>query len=193
MYTTKTFTIPEALTGISQKNITEHLGLYAGYVKNTNMLLEKLNDGSVDDYARSEIQRRFSFEFNGMRNHEYYFSDLENGAQEIDPESSLGKKIAQQWGSFDAWLETFKSIAKTRGVGWAILSYDRDADLLLNTWVDEQHLGHLNSCQYIVGIDMWEHAFVADYHPSGKGTYIDDYLAQVNWENVSERFGKTKD
>lgn len=191
MYEAKTFDIPE-LTGISQTNITEHLGLYAGYVKNTNMILETIQNGSMEGYALSEMQRRFSFEYNGMKNHEYYFSALEGGAVELGDDSELKAAIAAEWGSFDAWLERFKTIAKTRGVGWAILTYDPDANKLLNTWIDEQHLGHLNSTQYIFGIDMWEHAFVADYQPSGKGQYIEDYLVNVNWNKAEELFKKAQ-
>lgn len=187
MYTEKTFNIPE-LQGISNTNIEEHLGLYHGYVKNTNMILTSIQNGDVDGYALSELQRRFSFEYNGMKNHEYYFESLEGGAQDLDPESPLSQAISQEWGSFDVWLERIKEIAKTRGVGWAVLGYDKDADQLLNYWVEEQHWGHLNSVQYIVGIDMWEHAFVADYQPSGKGQYIDDYFASVNWKNVEKNF-----
>lgn len=187
MYEAKTFSIPE-LTGISAKNIEEHLGLYNGYVKNTNAILAALESGEGSDYARAEMQRRFGFEYNGMKNHEYYFASLEGGATVLDANSALAQKISSQWGSVEAWLDGFKKLAKTRGVGWAILYYDRDADRLLNTWVDEQHLGHLNSAQYIVGIDMWEHAFVADYQPSGKGQYIDDYFANLNWSHAGGLF-----
>jgi Fe-Mn family superoxide dismutase len=189
MYETKTFSIPE-LTGISAKNIEEHLGLYAGYVKNTNAILESLKRADDSDYARAEMQRRFSFEYNGMKNHEYYFGALEGGAKELSTDVALHQKITEQWGSFNVWLDTFKKLSKTRGVGWAILYYDRDADLLLNVWIDEQHLGHLNSAQYIVGIDMWEHAFVADYQPSGKGQYIEDYLSNLNWEKPADLFAE---
>jgi Fe-Mn family superoxide dismutase len=187
MYTPKTFTLP-ALKGISQKNIEEHLKLYEGYVNNTNKILKLLEDPNIDPYAKSETQRRFSFEFNGMKNHEYYFTSLEGGTIELTADTSLRTAIEAQWGSFDAWLANFKTLAKTRGIGWAILYYDADEQKLHNVWIDEQHLGHLNSCQYIIGIDMWEHAYVADYQPSGKAQYIDDYFANVNWEKVAEIF-----
>lgn len=187
MYETISFTIP-SLVGISEKNIEEHLGLYAGYVKNTNLILEKLEEGHLGDYSFAEMQRRFSFEYNGMKNHEYYFGSLEVGPAPTNEESLLYKKITEEWGSFDNWLEKFKNLAKTRGVGWAILYYDQDADKLLNTWVDEQHIGHLNSASYILGIDMWEHAFVADYQPSGKGQYINDYFSNLNWRHPEGLF-----
>ena len=88
------------LKGISVKNIEEHLKLYAGYVKNTNLILEKIpeyesyaKEDTFAPYVVSEIQRRFSFEFNGMRNHEYYFKSLESGAKSLSANSQLKTAI----------------------------------------------------------------------------------------------------
>lgn len=192
MYTEKNFKIPE-LKGISQQTVEEHLKLYSGYVKNTNKILEALeNKDDHDDYALAEMQRRLSFEWNGMRNHEYYFASFEGGPKPLSETSELSQAIAQEWGSFENWLERFKTLAKTRGVGWAILYYDKNNDKLVSGWVDEQHIGHLNGAQYVVGIDMWEHSFVADYQPSGKGQYIDDYFENINWESAEENFKQAK-
>lgn len=191
MYKEKEFNIPK-LNGISAKNIEEHLGLYRGYVKNTNMILQTISDGSVSGYALAEMQRRFSFEYNGMKNHEYYFRQIEDEAVSVNNDMEIVMAISAEWGSFDKWLERFKEIAKTRGVGWAVLYYDTEEQLLVNGWVDEQHLGLLNSAQFIFGIDMWEHAFVYDYQPSGKGKYIDDYFSNVNWSQVEKLFKSIK-
>ncbi len=193
-YIQHNFLIPK-LKGISEKTNEEHLKLYAGYVKNTNEILESIKhlnqEPEKNTYVLGELSRRFTFEFNGMKNHEYYFHSFEGGHTEPNIESNLYKTIVQTWGSFDAWMESFTLLAKTRGVGWAILYYDKDANQLLNTWVDEQHLGHLNSCQYIVGIDMWEHAFVGDYQASGKANYIKDYFDNLNWNHPESLFEKS--
>lgn len=186
-YEPKEFTIPE-LKGISQTTIQEHLGLYKGYVKNMNHVQDILADTTIDAYAKSEARRRQSFEYNGMKNHEYYFAALQGGAQDISPDSKLALKIREEWGSIDAWKEAFTSLAKTRGVGWAMLMYDTETGTILNNWVDEQHLGHLIGAQPILCMDMWEHSFVADYQPSGKGQYIEDYLSQINWGVIEENF-----
>jgi len=67
------------------------------------------------------------------------------------------------------FLTGFKSMAATtRGIGWAVLWYDRADKRLLASWVDEQHLGQLQDCAMILGLDLWEHSYVADYQPSGK-------------------------
>lgn len=188
-YETKTFDIP-TLDGISQESIDLHLGLYAGYVKHVNLIRDKIaafeNDMDNNAYAIAEMQRRLGFEFGGMRNHEYYFSQFEGGAAEL-PDGKLKELIEQQWGSFEAWHQRFVSIAKTRGVGWAMLYHDRATDQLVQTWVDEQHLGQLADLDIVLALDMWEHSFMRDHLPADKGKYIDAFFANLNWQVVADR------
>jgi len=192
-YIEKQFNIPE-LKGMSKKSIEEHLKLYSGYVKHTNLILDSIKELSEDrdknTYQIGELRRRLGFEFDGMRNHEYYFSQLEGGASDMNKDGDLVKAITKEWGSVDVWLEEFKHMGKTRGIGWAILYYDTTEDKLLNAWVDEQQLGHLIGLKVILALDMWEHSFVYDYQPSGKGQYIDDYFENLNWKVVEDRFNK---
>ena len=186
----KKFNIP-SLKGISAKTIEEHVKLYSGYVTNANLVMEKIATLGADPanaYAVSEIRRRFSFEFNGMRNHEIYFSSFEGGPKTLPTNSLLKQTIEAEGGTFDGWLAYFKSVALTRGIGWANLYYDRTSKRLLTSWVDEQHLGQLQDSALILGLDMWEHSFVADYQPSGKKNYVEDFFANLNWEVIEENF-----
>ncbi len=188
-YETKKFNIPE-LDGISKESIDLHLGLYAGYVKHVNLIREKIaayeSDMDNNAYAIAEMQRRLGFEFGGMRNHEYYFSQLEGGATEL-PDGNLKNMMLEQWGSYENWLERFKTIAKTRGVGWAMLYFDKQTNQLVQTWADEQHLGQLADLHIILALDMWEHSYMRDYLPSEKGGYIDAFFNNLNWEVVAAR------
>ncbi len=187
----KTFQIPE-LKGISAKTIEEHLKLYQGYVTHTNLVLAKINELSNDSEGNigiiSGLQRRFGFEYNGMRNHEVYFDSFSGGSNSLQEDSDLKKMISSEWGSFEKWLTLFKSIATIRGVGWAMLYYDRQEKRLFNAWVDEQHFGQLQNCTLVLALDMWEHSYVADYLPSGKKQYVEDYFASVNWSVVEKRY-----
>ena len=189
-FTAKTFNIP-LLKGISAKTIEEHLKLYSGYVNNANIILEKVaelkQDMTKNGYTLSEVNRRFGFEYNGMRNHEVYFSLFEGGTTALSADSLLNKMITETWGSFEVWLTEFKTIAMTRGIGWAILYFDPIENRLLNAWIDEQHIGQLQGCTPIIALDMWEHSFVADYQPSGKKNYVEDFFTNINWK-VAERF-----
>tara|TARA_B100000508_G_scaffold41634_1_gene32507 strand:- start:2682 stop:3263 length:582 start_codon:yes stop_codon:yes gene_type:complete len=188
-YEPLTFDIPE-LKGISTETIEGHLGLYQGYVKHVNLIREKIGAYSSDPdnnaYAISEMQRRLGFEFGGMRNHEYYFSQFEGGAQAL-PDGALKAKIKQQWGSYEQWLTRFKEIAMTRGAGWAMLYHDPHTDQLIQSWVDEQHLGQLADVDIILALDMWEHSYMRDYPASEKKKYVEAFFDNLNWQVVSDR------
>jgi len=179
-YEEKKFNIGE-LKGISAKTIEEHLKLYAGYVKNTNDLL-----------ASGPYDRRFPFEYNGMRNHEVYFDSLSDGAKEINPESEFSKRLVETFGSVETFILDFKTLSFTRGVGWAVLWFDKKDNRLIISWVDEQHLGQLNNCEMILGLDMWEHSYVADYQPSGKKQYVEDFFTNLNWSKIEENYNKAQ-
>jgi len=190
LYTEQKFTIPE-LKGISKKATEEHLKLYAGYVKHSNLIREKITEYRTDHaknaFAEAELQRRFSFEFNGMRNHEYYFKSLEHGTKSLK-DGGLKAALEKEFGSFEAWHEIFIEIAMTRGIGWAMLYYDKQTDKLTHAWVDEQHLGQLNGLQLVLGLDMWEHSYLFDYVPSEKKKYVEAFFENLNWEVVENNF-----
>lgn len=183
------FEIP-VLAGISTDTIAGHLGLYQGYVKHVNVIQDKIEafsgDYANDAFAIAEMQRRLGFEFGGMRNHEYYFSQLEGGPRTL-PDGALKHKIEQHWGNFGAWLERFKQIAMTRGIGWAMLYHDAHTDQLVQTWVDEQHIGQLADLDIVYALDMWEHSYLRDYPSADKAKYVEAFIANTNWEVVSDR------
>ena len=191
MYPTQTFNIPE-LKGISKRTVEEHLKLYAGYIKSANLILDKIGELSVDTeknaYVIGELQRRFSFEFNGMRNHEYYFKSLEGGPVALPENSEFRKAVVAQCGSFEAWMKAFTTLALTRGIGWAMLYYDPATKMPIGAWVDEQHLGQLNSLPLILGLDMWEHSYIIDYSPADKKKYITAFFENLNWSVIEKNY-----
>jgi Fe-Mn family superoxide dismutase len=188
-YEARVFNIPE-VEGISKATMVNHLGLYQGYVKHVNVIDEQIkalsNDVEKNAYAIGELQRRLGFEFCGMRNHEYFFAQFEGGTKTL-PVGKLQEMIENQWGSFDGWLKTFMQIAKARGIGWAMLYYDKQTNQLVQTWVDEQHIGQLVDVDIILALDMWEHSYLMDYASPDKGKYIDAFFKAINWEVVSDR------
>jgi Fe-Mn family superoxide dismutase len=170
----------------------EHQKLYAGYVKNANTVLEKLAAYQGDEaklYETGELYRRFAFEYNGMRNHEVYFA-LTGGTSTDAP--TLTAAIEKQWGTLAAFKSLFISLATTRGIGWAMLSYDAKIDGLILHWVDEQHLGQLQGTTPIIALDMWEHAYVADYLPSGKKQYVQDFFDAMHWSVAEALYSAAK-
>lgn len=193
-FTPKIFNLNE-LKGISSKTIEEHLKLYKGYVSNSNLIFNKLNelkdDKDKNSYVLAELQRRLAFEFGGMRNHEYYFSSLSGGSNPINTEGELYKKITEDFGSYEKFLENFKFVAMTRGIGWAMLYLDKDNNKLIMSWVDEQHIGHLAGLPIILALDMWEHSYYLDYTPGEKKNYIEAFFNNLNWSVIEENFKKS--
>lgn len=191
----KTFNIAK-LKGISDENVADHLKLYAGYVNNANLILKKIEELSADPeknaYELAEVQRRFGFEYDGIRNHEIYFETLSNGAKEFNKDGELYKTIEATWGSFDKWLARFKAIAMSRGIGWAMLYYDKKEKFLLNAYVGDHELGQLSGCAPIIALDLWEHAYISDYAPGGKKDYVEDFFFNLNWEAVEKNFNEAK-
>lgn len=190
-YEPRTFNLPE-LKGISEKQITAHLGLYEGYVKHVNLVMEKIaalknTDTENNAYLIAELRRRFAFEFDGMRMHEYYFEQLE-GASGSDSESALAKAAVEKYGSSDALSAHIKEVAGTRGIGWVVVYADPKAKTLHTVFVSDHELGQLAGLPIILALDLWEHAFMVDYLPAEKKTYIDAFFENLNWSVVEKRF-----
>lgn len=188
-YQEQKFDIPK-LAGISEKQIEVHLGLYAGYVKHVNLIREKIQELKGDDYVVAELRRRFSFEFDGMRMHEYYFSALVGGSREVNQDSELVKALSEKYGSWEGFIEHFKAVGKSRGVGWTVLYWDPKAGTPHVAWTGDHEIGTLAGLPILLAMDMWEHAFMVDYLPSEKGEYIDAFLNNTNWGIIEERFNK---
>lgn len=191
-YTPQIFSLPE-LPGLSEKQIKVHIGLYEGYVKHINVLREQIKDLEALDkekyaYAITETRRRLGFEFNGMRMHEYYFTQFESGAVTCNTESGFAKGVSEKYGSVENFITHFTSVAMSRGIGWSILYYDPIGNTPHTAWVTDHELGQLGGLPILLALDMWEHAFMVDYVPAEKKNYIEAFLKNVNWSVVEKRF-----
>lgn len=177
------------LEGLSQTQIEEHLKLYQGYVKNTNALLQKIEQHKQNAEAMavelSELVRRLGFEFNGMRLHEYYFSQFETTEGSND---ALKKELEAQYGSFDSWKRQISATAVMRGIGWVLLVQDETNGNLLTIWVTDHELGQLGGQKILFALDVWEHAYTVDYKPTERAKYVEAFWNNLNWQKVEERY-----
>ncbi len=192
MYTPKQFNLP-TLDGISPEQVNVHLGLYEGYVKHLNLIGEKLGavrsgELTLDPYIVAELRRRFAFEFDGMRMHEYYFDQFEGGPQALNPDSSLAKVAGEKYGGVDGFIAHIKEVAGTRGIGWVVVYADPNVGTVHTTFVADHEVGQLSGLPIILALDMWEHAFMVDYVPADKKNYVEAFLKNVNWSVVEKRY-----
>ena len=79
-YTAKNYSKILGMEGFSDTLLKNHFTLYQGYVTNTGKLIETLGHMLKEEKTGTpefaELKRRFGWEFNGMRLHEYYFGNL---------------------------------------------------------------------------------------------------------------------
>lgn len=193
VYKEQSFTLT-GLDGISDDQVAEHLKLYAGYVKNVNILNEQLAElagsgkasGSNPEFA--ELTRRLGFEYNGMILHEYYFSNLRTAADPMPAAGSgLAQVLSQTYGSVDDWKKDFQAIGAMRGIGWVILFQDPVTSRLTNQWISLHQDGVPAGFKPLLVMDVWEHAFMRDYKATEKGKYIEAFFRNIDWQMVERR------
>lgn len=189
-YKPKDFVL-RGLNGLSDKQIEVHLGLYKGYVTNTNTLNERIldlmNQGKAGTPEYAEQTRRLGFEYNGMVLHEYYFGQLKGGGSQLAQGGGLGRALQQSFGSYDNWMKDFRAIGGMRGVGWAILFQDPVTGWLSNHWITLHQDGVPAGFKPILIMDIWEHAFLIDYLPAERGKYIDAFFQNLDWSVCENR------
>ena len=191
IYEAQKFTLP-ALEGISPKSLEDHIGLYQGYVKNFNAintaLDEYLKDTDKHALAISELTRRKSFEFDGMRLHELYFNQWENSATALIASSPLGIALTETFGNIETAIMQLTQTGMMRGPGWSILYLDPQGKTFHIGFSEQQHQGHFATLPVLVALDVWEHAFLLDYGTAGKARYIEAFFKNLNWQTVENRF-----
>lgn len=184
MYEAKDFSRLLGTPGFSDAILMDHFKLYEGYVKNVNTLGEKSKTIEAGSPESAELRRRFGWEWNGMRLHELYFGNITKDATPLDPESQIATKIAERFGSAEAWEVDFRTAAAMRGIGWVILA--ADSERLFNLWINEHDGGHLAGATPLLVMDVFEHAFIRDYGLA-RADYIDAFMNAVNWSAVEKR------
>lgn len=190
-YQERKFDLP-TLSDISQASLEAHLVLYGGYVKQFNAIEERLaeylKDSATHAQAISELMRRKSFEFGGMRLHELYFSQWEGAAAPLTAGGPLEAALVAQFGSVEQFTIMMKQTGMMRGPGWSLLYWDKMAGRFHIGFSGEQHQGHFASLPIVLALDVWEHAFLLDYGVSGKDKYIDAFFKNLNWSAIEQRF-----
>jgi len=188
-YTAKDYKSLLGMKGFSDTLLNNHFTLYQGYVTNTNKVLDTLaamlKDGKVGTPEYAELKRRLGWEFNGMRLHELYFENL-GGKTPLNKSGKLGKKLADEFGSYENWEKDFRGTGAMRGIGWTILYQDNVNGKLINQWINEHDAGHPAGCTPILVLDVFEHAFMIDYGLK-RADYIESFFNNINWGAAEAR------
>jgi superoxide dismutase, Fe-Mn family len=173
------------LDGISEKTMRDHWKLYEGYVGKWKEINEKLKnvDLTKANQIYSELRglkSDLAFAIGGVKNHQIYFSHL--GGDGSAPTGWIGEQIDATWGSYDAWKADLKATG-IAGRGWAWLAWDWDTKTLFNYLGDTQHTFPVWNATPLVALDVYEHAYWADFGTDRPG-YIDAFLRNLDWNAV---------
>jgi superoxide dismutase, Fe-Mn family len=188
-YVAKDFGALIGMDGFSEALLKNHFALYQGYVTNTNKLSDLLGgmlaEGKTATPEYAELKRRFGWEWNGMRLHEFYFENL-GGKGVLDPASKLGKAVAAEFGSVEKWEADFRAAGAMHGIGWVVLYQDRLGGRLFNQWINEHDMGNPAGAVPVLVMDVFEHAFMVDYGLK-RADYIAAFFRNVNWKAAEAR------
>jgi Fe-Mn family superoxide dismutase len=188
-YSAKEYARLIGMAGFSEALLKNHFTLYQGYVTNTNKVLTILEQMLKEDKAATpefaELKRRVGWEFNGMRLHEYYFDNL-GGKAPLERDDNLGKKLAEGFGSVEAWEKDFRATGAMRGIGWTVLYQDPKDGRLINFWINEHDVSHPAGCTPLLVMDVFEHAFMLDYGLK-RADYIEAFFKNIDWKAVEAR------
>lgn len=100
-----------------------------------------------------------------------------------EPTGELAAKIAEQYGSFQAFVDEFTT--KSLGVfgsGWVWLQ----PDLTIVTTPNQDTPIGAGLASPLLGLDVWEHAYYLDYK-NKRDDYIKAWWNVVNWDFVASR------
>ena len=175
---------------ISRSTLEFHHGKHHNaYVTNLNKSIEgtELDGKSLEDVIAAVAgDASKAGVFNNAAqvwNHSFYWQCMKPGGGG-QPIGALLEKINADFGSYDAFVEQFKTAGATQfGSGWAWLVLDNGTLKITKTANADLPLAHGQKA--LLTMDVWEHAYYLDYQnrrPDYMTTYLDKL---VNWDFVA--------
>ena len=174
---------------ISKQTLEFHHGKHlAAYVNNLNGLLPA--SGFEDATLEEIVRRAMSGILNNagqILNHNLYFEQFAGKPAKTEPTGPLAEAIVRDFGSFNAFKETFqKSGATLFGSGWVWLSADKDGKLVIS-----QEGNAANPIQRglkpLLTFDVWEHAYYLDYQ-NRRPDHLAALWQIVDWDVIEKRY-----
>jgi Fe-Mn family superoxide dismutase len=187
---------PSALEpAISARTIEFHYGKHhAGYVEKLNKLVQgtPLARLPLDEIIlRTARDRQATAIFNNAAqvwNHDFFWRSMtpDGGGR---PDDVLGRRIADDFGSFDEFARQFVAAATGLfGSGWVWLAAGADGLQIVTTANAE--LPMTSHQHALLACDVWEHAYYLDYQNNREG-FVRAYLEKlVNWEFAAEQLAR---
>jgi Fe-Mn family superoxide dismutase len=182
----------KGLVGISEKTLDIHYDkLYIGYVNKMKEVATRLQElrtapsltGNQTHSELRSLRKAETFATNGVYLHEAYFQSL---GGEGKSEGELARALTEKWGSVEAFQTSFTESGMAMR-GWVVLAWDAHLARLKIYGCDAHNEGGIWGCFPVLVLDVYEHAYFADYGADRKA-YIADFWKNLNWKTVNNIF-----
>jgi Fe-Mn family superoxide dismutase len=162
---------------------------HAGYVKNANRALERLDAArEKEDFTSvAALEKSLAFNLSGHVLHSIFWQNLmKNGGGE--PQGGLAEAVSRDFGSFAAFRRQMNEVAASiMGSGWAALVWEPIGRRLLVTQIYDHQSNLAQSGVPLLVLDAWEHAYYLQYR-NEKAKFFDAVWNVWNWKDVATRF-----
>lgn len=162
---------------------------HAGYVKNANSILEKLEKSRKEgtELDMKSTLKSLTFNVGGQLLHSLFWKNMApEGKGGGSPGGVLADKLNEEFGSFERFKKEFTGTTAVEGSGWAALAYCRGTDRPMLMQIEKHNVNLYPQFDILLVLDLWEHAFYLDYK-NEKGKFVDAFWNIVNWDEVAKR------
>lgn len=170
---------------------------HQAYVDNANKALDgtewadKPVEEVLRDIDRIPEAKRTAVRNNagGHANHSLFWQIMGPGGGG-EPSGALADAIAQAFGSFDGFKQTFNANGAGQfGSGWTWLVWNGSGLEAYST--ANQDSPYMKGHVPVLGNDVWEHAYYLTYR-NRRPDYLAAWWDVVDWEAVSSRFDRAR-
>jgi len=186
----KEFPNLSTVQGISQNQLTQHIGLYQGYVKKINEITTAISGATIDQATMNgsyspfrEMHVEQTFALNGVILHEYYFENI--GGHRAAPTDLVKNTFTKEFGSWETYINHLTALGKSAR-GWVITGYNMRDHRIHNYLLDAHNqLVPVHVLPLLV-LDVYEHAYLIDFGTK-RAPYLDAFIQNIDWAQVDQR------
>jgi Fe-Mn family superoxide dismutase len=162
---------------------------HAAYVKNSNEVLDKLDEARrKEDFSRvAALERTLAFNLSGHILHSILWQNMtpQGGGA---PSGEFASAIQTDFGNFERFRKQLSEVASTiMGSGWAALVWEPVGKRLLITQIYDHQSNLAQAGIPLMVVDAWEHAYYLQYQ-NRKTEFFESVWNLWNWQDISARY-----
>lgn len=162
---------------------------HAAYVKNSNAVLDKLDEArQKEDFSLiSDLERTLAFNLSGHVLHSILWQNMTPKGGGV-PSGEFAIALQKDFGGFERFRKQLTEVASTiMGSGWAALVWEPIGKRLLITQIYDHQSNLVQTGIPLMVVDAWEHAYYLQYQ-NRKTEFFQSVWDLWNWQDISARY-----